>query len=113
MKNFVIYMKKNKIIKFKEKYIQKYFIENVIFKNKDINNATIIKNFYDITKEKLILSKSEISKIHTKIIGEYKNLTSEQVINKIKEAIPDLYIKIQDIIYEKKSKIKQKEESRD
>ena len=71
------------MINFKDKYIQKYYIQYIIFKNKEIDNASIIKQFFDISKEKFILSKSEISKIRTKIIGEYKNLSLEQVINHI------------------------------
>jgi len=99
--------KKNKIIWLILKTnTSKNIIFNIIVKNKEIDNASIIKQFFDTTKEKFILSKSEISKIWSKIIGEYKNLSLEQVINKIKEAIPDLLIKIHDIIYEKKIKNK-------
>ena len=57
--------KQNNLINYKERYIQKYYVQYIIVKNKEIDNATIIKNYYDTAKEKFILSKSDISKIRT------------------------------------------------
>ena len=62
------------IINFKEKYIQKFFVNYAINKNNEIDNANIITNFKNLAKCEFILSRSDISKIRSKIIDHYKNL---------------------------------------
>ena len=73
-----------------------YSIKN----NNDINYPTKYKNFYDLTHENIKLSKSQLSKIKNSIIDNYKGLSLNEIIEKVKIEIPDLYIIINDINYQ-------------
>ena len=56
------------MIDFKNSEIQKYYIYYTIAKNNDIDYPSIYKNFYNLTKEKITLTNSQISKIKSQII---------------------------------------------
>ena len=97
------------IINFKEKYIQKFFVNYAINKNNEIDNANIITNFKNLAKCEFILSRSDISKIRSKIIDHYKNLDATTLIQKLSEINKDIINKIEDITYDiviKNKKIK-------
>ena len=99
---FVELLKKNDInnIDFKQKYIQKYYVEYQINQNKNIDNPALKNNFYLLTTCKLDLSKSNLSRIRSKIIDTYKDLNLEELINKIIENDNDLINYTIDIHYE-------------
>ena len=102
----------NNEINYKEKYIQKYIITYILSNNISLDNPLLLKKFNEITNEKLLLTKTEISRIRNKIIGTNKNISIEDALNKIKESVPNLIIKIEDINYKikKNNKIEEKEE---
>jgi len=57
MKNLQIWWTKNiDNINFKLNKIQKYFIYYLIYKNKEIDNPTLIQNFKNIAKNNLDIS---------------------------------------------------------
>ena len=73
-----------------------YSIKN----NNDIDYPTIFKNFYVRTHENIKLSKSQLSKIKNSIFDNYKGLSLNEIIEKVKIEISDLYIIINDINYQ-------------
>ena len=72
-----------KLINFKEKYIQKYYIQYSIYKDNSIDNPTLKKNFFNLTKEKLNITLSMITNIRNKIVSNYKDLSLEELVKKI------------------------------
>ena len=105
---FVKVLEMNKLegIDFTNTEIQQFYIFYSIAKNNDIDNPTIYKNFFNLTKEKIILTKSQISKIRAQIIDKYKDLNLEEVIGKIKNDVPNLILLVNDIKYNVKIKNK-------
>lgn len=83
-------------------YIQKYYFKYQISENKNLDSPTLKNNFYLLTKFKLELSKSNISRIWAKITDTYKNLKLEDLINKITENDLDLINYKIDLNYEYK-----------
>ena len=61
---------------------------------------TINNKLIEISGFKLKLSKSQLSKIKSKINKEYIGLDLNELLQKIKISIPDLFIEITDINYE-------------
>ena len=82
------------------------------FKNKEIDNPTLIKIFKSLSKINLDISRSQISKIRTKLTNNYKGLDIVQLVNTLKLTIIDLKVNIEDINYEItiKNKIEKRKE---
>ena len=57
----------------------------IFIKNKKEDNIDAKKEFIKYTKEKFILSNSEISKIKSKIYGKLRGLILEECIKKIND----------------------------
>ena len=64
-------------------YIQKFYIQYCINKDNNIDNPTLKKIFFELTKEKLNLTLTMITNIRNKIIPNYKSLSLEDLIKKI------------------------------
>ena len=81
---FITLMKEKKynLIDFKNRYNQKYYVYYLINENKNIDNPTIKKNFYDLSNINLSLSLADLSKIRNKITDKYKNIDLDELINK-------------------------------
>ena len=95
-----------KNLNFNDEYIQKLFILYMINK-KNITDYNLINNkLVEISGAKLKLSKSQISKIKSKNNKEYIGLDLNQLLEKIKLTIPDLFVEITDFNYEIKIKNK-------
>jgi len=91
-------------IDFKKKYIQKFFVELNIKDNNNIDNPSIKKLFFDKFNFNLNLTLSELSHVRNKIIDNYKNITIDQLIDKLIEKEPNLEKYIYDIKYDYKIK---------
>ena len=94
--------KKYNLIDFKNRHNQKYYVYYLINENKNIDNPTIKKNFYDLSNINLTLSLADLSKIRNKIIDKYKNIDLYDLINKIDIENLDIFTKVLDISYEYK-----------
>ena len=99
-------------IDFKNTKMQTFYIYFSIFKNKEIDNRTLIKIFKSLSKINLDISRSQISKIRTKLTNNYKGLDIVQLVNTLKLTIIDLKVNIEDINYEItiKNKIEKRKE---
>lgn len=87
-------------------YIQKMFVAYMINKKNIIDYTTINKYYVDLFAHNLKLTKSQISKIKNKYLDEYKGLDFIQLLEKIKDKIPNLFTQIYDIKYNIKIKNK-------
>ena len=87
-------------IDFKGTKIQKFYIYYSIFKNKEIDNSILIKNFKSLSKINLYISRAQVSKLRTKLINNYKGLDIVQLVNTLKLTLTNLIVNIEDINYE-------------
>ena len=63
--------------------MQKYYVVYSIQENHSINNPTVKKNFINLAKSELNLSLSTISYIRNQITDKFKNISIEELVNKI------------------------------
>ena len=92
--------KKYEEINSNELFIQKWFILYMINKKNITENSTIFKYFFDTFGINLKLTKSQISKLKNKYLDEFKGLDFIQLLEKVKNNIPNLFVKIYDVTYE-------------
>ena len=91
---------------FKDKEIQKFYVYYIISENNNIDNPSIKKYYYNLTKVSLSLNLVELSRIRNKITDKYKNLALEEIIDRLKLDNLDIYTNILDLNYEYKNKNK-------
>lgn len=75
-----------------------------------MDNPTIKKQFFDLTNSSLNLPISDLSRIRSSVLDQYKNLDLENLITKLKANDSDIVIKYININYQYKNNIEIREQ---
>ena len=75
-----------------------------------MDNPTIKKQFFDLTNSSLNLLISDLSRIRSSVLDQYKNLELENLITKLKANDSDIVIKYININYQYKNNIEIREQ---